>query len=194
MGLFSSNVSKQGNSSGGNQGGYINVSKLGDGESFKVAILSEEAEEFFEVWGETEDGQKKPFRFSAEPSQADIDATLGDYRQRMNYEGTKLEAPKFVVAFFVLDYADNKVKVMSIPQKTVYTELDRLSQDEDFGDLHAFDLKFSRQGLRMETQYRVTPLNRKADSDKLIAAGKKEIEDGNYELKELIVGGNPFGG
>jgi len=193
MGLFSSNVSKQGNSGGGNQGGYLNVSKLGDGESFKVAILSEEAQEFFEVWGETAEGQKKPFRFSDEPSQDDIDATLGDYKQRMNYEGTKLEAPKFVVAFFVLDYADNKVKVMSIPQKTVYTELDRLSQDEDFGDLHAFDLKFSRQGVRMETQYRVTPLNRKPEAAEAIEAAKKHMVDNNYELKELIVNGNPFG-
>ena len=193
MGLFSSNVSKQGNSGGGNQGGYLNVSKLGDGESLKVAILSEEALEMWECWGENAEGQKKPFRFSDEPSQDDIDATLGDYKQRMNYEGTKLEAPKFVVAFFVLDYADNKVKVMSIPQKTVYTELDRLSQDEDFGDLHAFDLKFSRQGVRMETQYRVTPLNRKPEAAEAIEAAKKHMVDNNYELKELIVNGNPFG-
>ena len=148
--------------------------------------------EFFEVWGEDDAGNKKPFRFSSEPSAADIEAELGDFRQRMNYEGTALEAPKFVLSFFVFDYADSKIKVMSIPQKTVIKELDRLSQDEDFADVHSYDLKFSRAGLKMATEYRVTPVNRKGDGENIKAAWDAAQESG-YDLKELLIGGSPFG-
>jgi len=191
MGFISSQASKQA-SGGGGQGLYLSVSKLGDGDSYKVAIVSPEPLEFFEVWGESEDGTKKPFRFSSEPSADDITAELGEFKQRMNYEGTALEAPKFVLAFFVFDYADSKIKVMSIPQKTVIKELDRLSQDEDFADVHSYDLKFSRTGLKMATEYRVTPVNRKGDGADIKAAWDAAQESG-YDLKELLIGGSPFG-
>lgn len=191
MGFISSNASKQA-SGGGGQGLYLSVSKLGDGDSYKVAIVSPEPLEFFEVWGESEDGTKKPFRFASEPSASDITAELGEFKQRMNYEGTALEAPKFVLAFFVFDYADSKIKVMSIPQKTVIKELDRLSQDEDFADVHSYDLKFSRTGLKMATEYRVTPVNRKGDGAEIKAAWDAAQEAG-YDLKELLIGGSPFG-
>ena len=191
MGFISSQASKQA-SGGGGQGGYLSVSKLGDGDSYKVAIVSPEPLEFFEVWGESADGVKRPFRFSSEPSAADIEAELGDFKQRMNYEQTALEAPKFVLAFFVYDHADGKIKVMSIPQKTVIKELDRLSQDEDFADVHSYDLKFSRTGLKMNTEYRVTPVNRKGDGAEIKAAWDA-AQDSGYELKELLIGGSPFG-
>ena len=158
-----------------------------------MAIVSPEPLEFFEVWGESEDGTKKPFRFSSEPSAADITAELGDFKQRMNYEGTALEAPKFVLAFFVFDFADSKIKVMSIPQKTVIKELDRLSQDEDFSDVHSYDLKFSRTGLKMNDGIRVSlPVNRKGDGAEIKAAWDAAQESG-YDLKELLIGGSPFG-
>ena len=192
MGFISSNASKQA-AGGGGQGGYLTVSKLGDGDSYKVAIVSEAPLEFWEVWGESDDGTKKPFRFTGEPSPADITAELGDFKQRLNYEGTQLEPPKFVIAFFVYDYADSKIKVFSVPQKTVIKELDRLSQDEDFADVHSYDLKFSRTGLKMNTEYRVTPVNRKPGSDEEIQKVWSEAQEAGYDLTQLIAGASPFG-
>jgi len=192
MGFISSNASKQA-AGGGGTGGYLTVSKLGDGDSYKVAIVSDSPLEFWEVWGEGDDGTKKPFRFTGEPSPADIEAELGDFKQRMNYEGTALEAPKFVISFFVYDYADSKIKVFSVPQKTVIKELDRLSQDEDFADVHSYDLKFSRTGLKMNTEYRVTPVNRKAGSDDDIKKAWSEAVEAGYDLAQLIAGASPFG-
>ena len=98
-----------------------------------------------------------------------------------------------MIAFFVYDYADSKIKVFSVPQKTVIKELDRLSQDEDFADVHSYDLKFSRTGLKMNTEYRVTPVNRKAGSDEEIKKAWSEAQEAGYDLTQLIAGASPFG-
>ena len=116
MAFLSTKASKAA-AGGSGTGGYLSVSKLGDGEFYKVAIVSPNPLEFWEVWGEDDAGTKKPFRFTEEPSAEEIKAELGDFRQRMNYEQTALEAPKFVIAFFVYDYADEKIKVFSVPAK-----------------------------------------------------------------------------
>jgi len=177
-----------------NAGGYLNTSKLGDGEQFKVSILSEEPLETWCVWGETEDGnQKKPFRFAAEPSADDITAELGEYRQRMNYEGTELEKPKFGIHFFCFDHADNKVKVFEVTQKTLIKKLDELSQDEDYANLHEWDLKFTRKGLKMQTEYGILPSPRKGDTQAKIDKAWSDAQAAGYDLNQLLIGGSPFG-
>ena len=130
MGFISATASKVASGGGTGTGGYLTASKLGDGEHYRIAIVSESPLEYWTVWGESEEGQKKPFRFAAEPSQSDIESELGDFKQRMNYEGTALEAPKFGLSLFCFDYADSKIKVFEITQKTLIKELDKLSQDE----------------------------------------------------------------
>ena len=171
----------------------MTASKLGDGESYRVAIVSETPLEYWTCWGETDDGQKKPFRFTDEPSEEDITAELGEYKQRQNYEGTALEKPKFGMSFFVYDYADGKIKVFEVGQKTLIAALDKLSQDEDYADIHAWDLKFSRKGLKMATEYSVLPSPRKADSQAKIDAAWSAAEEAGYDLQQLLVGNSPFG-
>ena len=144
-----------------NTGGYLSASKLGDGDSMRIAIVSPEPLEFFTVWGETEEGQKKPFRFVSEPSASDIIAELGEFKQRMNYEGTELEKPKFAISMFVFDYQDEKIKVLEIGQKTLIKELDKISQTEDYENLHEWDFTISRTGTKMATEYKILPGPRK---------------------------------
>lgn len=193
MAFISSRASKIASGGNSNTGGYMTASKLGDGESYRVAIVSETPLEYWTCWGETDDGQKKPFRFTDEPSEEDITAELGEYKQRQNYEGTALEKPKFGMSFFVYDYADSKIKVFEVGQKTLIAALDKLSQDEDYADIHAWDLKFSRKGLKMATEYSVLPSPRKADSQAKIDAAWSAAEEAGYDLQQLLVGGNPFG-
>ena len=192
MGFISATASKVA-AGGSSQGAYMTVSKLGDGENYRVAIVSESPLEYWTVWGESEEGKKKPFRFSAEPSQSDIDAALGDFKQRMNYEQTALEAHKFCLSFFVFDYQDGKIKVFEITQKTLIKELDRLSQDEDYADIHAWDLKFSRTGLKMATEYKILPSPRKSDSQAKIDEAWSAAESSGFDITQLLVGGSPFG-
>ena len=177
---------------GGKGGGYLSVSKLGDGEEFRVAIVSEEPLESWTVWGELED-KKKPFRFTAEPNAEDILTELGDYQQRMTYEGDKLEPPKFSIAFFVYDYQDGQIKVLEIPQKTLIKEIDKLSNDEDYANLHDWDLKFSRTGMKLETKYAILPSPRKKGSQDLIDKAWEEAQNIGFNINELLVGGSPFG-
>ena len=193
MGYISAKASKLASGGGGGTGGYLTASKLGDGESYRVAILSEEPLEYFTVWGESEEGQKKPFRFTAEPSPSEIEEELGEFKQRMNYEQTELERPKFGLSFFVFDYSDEKVKVFEITQKTLMKELDAISQSEDFEDIHAWDMVFSREGLKMNTTYKILPGPRKKGMQEKIDAAWKEAEGKGYDLQQLLVGGNPFG-
>ena len=193
MGFISARAAKVAAGGNTNTGGYMTASKLGDGESYRVAIVSENPLEYFTVWGETEEGQKKPFRFTDEPSEADIKAELGDFKQRMNYEGTALEKPKFAMSFFVYDYADSKIKVFEVGQKTLIGALDKLSQDEDYADLHAWDLKFSRKGTKMATEYSVLPSPRKSGSQEEIDSAWSAAQEQGYDLQQLLVGGNPFG-
>ena len=193
MAFISANAAKQASGGGGGNGGYLTAGKLGDGESYRIAIVSESPLEYWTVWGESEDGVKKPFRFSAEPSASDIEAELGDFKQRMNYEGTALEAPKFGLSFFCFDYADSKIKVFEITQKTLIKELDKLSQDEDYADIHAWDLKVNRTGLKMNTEYSILPSPRKEGAEEKISKAWADAQNDGYDLQQLLVGGSPFG-
>ena len=193
MGFISAKASKLASGGGGGNGGYMTASKLGDGESYRVAILSEEPLEYFTVWGESDEGQKKPFRFVSEPSPTEIGEELGEFKQRMNYEGTELEKPKFGLSFFVFDYADERVKIFEITQKTLMKELDGISQSEDYEDLHSWDMVFSREGLKMNTTYKILPGPRKKGFQEKIDAAWSEAEGKGYDLQQLLVGGNPFG-
>ena len=193
MAFISATAAKIASGGGGGNGGYMTASKLGDGEHYRIAIVSESPLEYWTVWGESEEGQKKPFRFAAEPSAADIEAELGDFRQRSNYEGTGLEPPKFGLSFFAYDYSDQKVKCFEITQKTLIKKLDEISQDEDYSDLHAWDLKITRSGLKMSTEYGILPSPRKKGSDEEIKAAWDAAQEAGYDLSQLLVGGNPFG-
>ena len=83
MGFISAKASNIASGGGGGTGGYLTASKLGDGDSYRIAILSPEPLEYWTVWGESGD-QKKPFRFADEPHAQEILQELGDFKQRMN--------------------------------------------------------------------------------------------------------------
>ena len=181
----------QASGGGGGNGGYLTAGKLGDGEP-TIAIVSESPLEYWTVWGESEDGVKKPFRFSAEPSSA-TSRQNSVISTTMNYEGTALEAPKFGLSFFCFDYADSKIKVFEITQKTLIKELDKLSQDEDYADIHAWDLKVNRTGLKMNTEYSILPSPRKEGAEEKISKAWADAQNDGYDLQQLLVGGSPFG-
>ena len=192
MGFLSATAAKAVNG-GSNSGGYLTASKLGDGESMRFAIVSEEPLEYHTVWGENSEGQKKPFRFASEPSPSDIQAELGDFEQRMNFEGTALEKPKFAISFFVFDYQTESIKVLEIGQKGLMKELDALSQSEDYANLHEWDFTISRTGMKLNTEYRIVPGPRKKGFDEKIEEAKSDADSKGYDINQLLVGGNPFG-
>ena len=178
-------------SKGGGNGGYLSATKLGDGESMRLAILSQEPLESWTVWGENGD-QKKPFRFISEPTQDEIEQELGEFVQRKNYEGTDLEKPKFSVTVFVWSYAEEKVMVWEIAQRTLIKELDKITQTEDYADIWSWDLVVSRSGLKKNTEYSILPAPQKAALKSQIQEAWEKAQEEGYSLQRLLVGGNPF--
>ena len=193
MAFISKKASALVSGSSKNKGGYLSASKLGDGESMRFAICSEEPLESWTVWGESDEGQKKPFRFLEEPSSEDIAEKLGDYNQRMNYEGTDLEKPKFSINMFVFDYADDEIKVLEIGQRTLIKELDKISQTEDYEDLHIWDFEISRTGTKMSTEYKLLPMPRKKGYTPKIAEAWDAAMKSLYNIYALVEGESPFG-
>ena len=192
MPFLSASASKKVNSSGSG-GGYLTASKLGDGESTRIAILSEEPLEFFCQWGEDSESNKKPFRFVSEPTPSDIEAEMGDFKPRLNYEGTAVEKPKFAVCCFVFEYQSETVKVLEIGQKGLLKEIDALSQSEDYENLQEWDFVLSREGMKLNTVYRIVPGPRKKGMQEKIDAAWSEAQQKGYDLNQLLVGGSPFG-
>ena len=193
MGFISTKASKIAAAGSSGPGGYMTASKLEDGESYRIAILSEEPLEYYTVWGETDDGQKKPFRFEDEPTADQITNELGDYKQRKNYKGDQLEKPKFAIAFFCFDYEDFKVKVFEISQKTLIRELDSISKQEDYANLQEWDMVISRTGISLDTEYKILPAPRKKGMEEKVQASWGAVQVLGYDINQLMVGGSPFG-
>ena len=68
MAFISTRAAQIASGGGNSTGGYMTASKLGDGESYRVAIVSENPLEYFTVWGESDEGQKKPFVSPTNPA------------------------------------------------------------------------------------------------------------------------------
>ena len=173
-------------------GSYLNPSKIPSGGSVRFALLSDQPLEFYECWGESAEGQLKPFRFVEEPTADDIDVELGDYTRRQNRDGTGFEMPKFAIAVPVYSFESGTVQVMSLTQKSLIRELDTISQQEDYSDLLAWDFNLSKEGSGLTTEYRLMPLPRKKGSDASMKEAWDAAQAAGFDIHQLLTGGNPF--
>jgi hypothetical protein len=101
------------------------------------------------------------------------------------------QPPKHFWACVVLDYSDNRLKILEITQKGLMRTLTGLEQDEDWGDPKGnsgYDLVVTKTGEKMETKY------------ELRAKPKKELDEGilqlfkdtYIDLNALFKGEDPF--
>lgn len=189
MALLSKNAQAEVAGSGG---GYMTPSKIQSGTSVRFTLLSEEPLEFYELWAEGHDGKAKPFRFGQDPSPDDISSELGEYVRRPNREGTGFEPLKFAIALPIYNHDAGEVQILSITQKSIIRELDGISQMEDFDDLLSIDLVLGKEGSGLTTEYKLTPVPRKKNTDKAIEAAWSETRASGFDLSVLLTGGNPF--
>jgi hypothetical protein len=181
------------NSAASGGGDYLNPSKIRSGGSVRFHITSEEPTEFFECWGETADGSVKPFRFSAEPSPADIEAEMGpDYQRRMNREGSSPEPVKMVIAFWVFNYDTQKIELCSLSQKSLIRELDQITQMEDYHPLSDFDMIMGKEGSGLTTVYSLKAVPRKKDAVTAVDTAVTAADAAGYNINNLLTGDNPF--
>jgi len=146
------------------QGGYM---KFEQGEN-KFRILSRP------ILGWLDWKDKKPLRFrmDAKPN-APIDPA---------------KKIKHFWAVAVWNYSKEEVQVLEITQSGLQNSITALSRDEDWGSPLGYDLKVTRTGSGMETEYVINPLPHKPTSkDILEAYANKPIN-----LEALYDGGDPF--
>lgn len=148
--------------------------KLQDGESIRLRILSKPI--FFWQWWSTDN---KPLRVA-------YDGSFAKTPEHANPE----KKSQFVWAMSVYNYNVDKVQIWSPSQSAFKNALENYAKDADIGDPQLFDIKISRKGTMMETEYSIMPLmkaeNMKPMSKEIIAEASK------INLNALITNDNPF--
>jgi hypothetical protein len=189
---FSTALAEKPASSGG---GYLNPSSIKDGESVRLAILSEAPLEGWEIWF-NKNGGGMTKRITPEHPDADL---LADLERQI--DGTVAErdgrlAIKRCSAFFVYDYDSNEVKVFSANQKSLLADIERLTSEEDYAELHEWDLKITRTGKLTDTKYQAMMVPTKRTNEKVAKAVFNAWDAAcaaGADLEALYDGGNPFG-
>lgn len=174
---------------------YLNPSGIEDGGSARMAILSESPLEGYEIWF-TKDAGGMTKRITPDYPTPQL---LTDLEKAV--EGTVLDrdgkkAIKACSAFFVYHYEDEKVKLFSANQKTLLSDINRLTSDEDYANLADWDLKVTRTGKGTDTKYSAmmvpTKRTNKATQKAIYEAWDEACQAG-ADLEALYDGGNPFG-
>jgi hypothetical protein len=180
-------------SSGG--GDFISPSKIEDGGSVRIAILSEEPITGQEIWFKKEDGKYAVRRTANVPSQALIEELEEEIDAKLVVRDGNPSINTFC-AFFAYDYESDSVKIFSATQKKILLELNRLTSDEDYADLDQWDLQIGRTGKELLTRYTVDfkPTKRKGAIAARVTAAWEEAQANRADLGALFTGGNPFGG
>ena len=196
MAFKMSTKAKQATAQGSGSGGYLSLSKLENKSSVRIHLLGDEPLDFYQVWGESPDGtQIKPFRFTDDPSPSDITAEMGEFIRRQNYEKTGPDPVVYSMAFFVYNHEQGEVQLLQLTQKGLIRELDQLLSMEDYQDTDQWDFVISKDTSGPPSSwYSLRPAPIKKGSKETIDAAWNEAQTKGYDLKELLVGGNPFGG
>lgn len=164
-------VSKEVNSSR-----YVNPSKLEENKDHRFRFFGTGITGF-EVW--TTD--KKPVRFTSMPADADLPGNV-----KIEEDGNP--SIKRFIAGLVYDYQDEQFKILQLTQKGLMNSLFKYMQDSDYGDPVNYDIKLTRKGSGLKTEYTLAPAPPKAVTKGILTA----YEELYCNLEALYEGKDPF--
>lgn len=158
---------------------YINPSKLEEKKAHRFRCFGR-AISGFECWYE-QDGKSLPRRFHQKPADDELPA------------GTKTDDKgnpqlKRFIATLVWDYQAEAFKILQMTQKSLRDDLFKYARDPDYGDPQGYDIKITRTGSGLDTEYALVPSPPKA-VDKAVA---KQYEEFYCDLDQLFAGEDPF--
>ena len=159
-------------SSSSGSGRFINPSKL-TGEK-RVRFIGSGITGFG-AW--TTD--KKPVRWPQKP--AELPANIAE-----DLKGNKI-AKRFL-AGMVWDYEDQDFRILELTQKSLLDQLFRFIQDADYGDPQGYDIKVSKKGEGLDTQYTLVA----APPKPLAAEVAKAAENVQCDLAAMFDGKDPW--
>jgi len=196
MAFKMSTKAKQATAQGSGSGGYLSLSKLENKSSVRIHLLGDEPLDFYQVWGESPDGsQIKPFRFVDDPSPSDIEAEMGEFVRRQNYEKTGPDPVVYSMAFWCFNYSTEEVQLLQLTQKGLIRELDQLLSMEDYQDTDQWDFVIAKDTSGPPSSwYSLRPAPVKKGTENLTELRWREAQEKGYDLNQLLTGGNPFGG
>lgn len=141
-------------------------------------------------YAKLQDGDNK-FRILSKP----IVGWLGwenkvPHRFRMNDKPTKqFDQPlKHFWAFIVWNYNEQAVQILELTQATVQKAIADLSKNDDWGAPFFYDIKITRKGKDLNTEYSVMPSPKKDLGEEI---KKAALEKPAY-LETLFDGGDPW--
>ncbi len=91
-------------------------------------------------------------------------------------------------AFIVWNYQEQAIQILEITQQTIQSSITNLSKDQDWGAPFEYDLKVTRKGKDLDTEYNVTPSPKKPLTDEI----KKAALDKPCNLEALYSGSDPW--
>lgn len=157
-------------------GRYVNPSKLEDGKEHRFRLFGTGITGF-EAW--TTDN--KPVRYAEKPEDADLPPNV-----KIEDNGSPIV--RRFLAGLVYDYASEDFKILQLTQKSLMNGLFKYMQDEDFGDPTGYDIKLTRKGSGMKTEYSLVAAPPKPPAK----AVEAEYADLYCNLEALFEGKDPF--
>ena len=91
----------------------------------------------------------------------------------------------------IFDYADSKIKILEITQKTIQKAIKELASDTDWGSPTGYDISVSKAVNGDLTEYGIMPKPAKP-LDKAIKALYDQVVEKGFNLEALFTDGNPF--
>lgn len=114
------------------------------------------------------------------------------YRFQMNAKPEKPFDPKKPIkhfwAFLVWDCVNDGVKILEITQQTIQQAITHLSKDEEWGAPFDYDLKITRTGEGLDTEYTTISSPKKPLSEDI----KKAAMEKPANLEALFSGSDPW--
>lgn len=156
-------------------GRYLNLSKI-QGEK-KVRFFGEGIMGW-EAW--TEDN--KPLRWELKPSELPTNLKKSD-------DGS-VSIKRFIAAI-VWDYDDETFKIINLNKSSVLKDFLAYYKTPEYGDPQGYDLKISKTGSGMDTEYTTLALPPKPVSKSLADSFVEECS--SWNLAAMFDGDDPFG-
>lgn len=146
--------------------GNSNYMKFQDGEN-KIRILSKP----IIGWLDWKDKVPHRFRMDAKPEKPMTDKPI-----------------KHFWAFLVWNYSEESIQILEVTQATIQKRIQDLSKDDEWGAPFFYDLKITRKGKDLSTEYGITPSPKKD----LLPEIKKAALEKPANLEALYVNADPW--
>lgn len=141
--------------------------KLEEGEN-KIRILSKP----ILGWEDWKDKKPVRFHFNEKPKNP-VDST---------------KPIRHFWAFIVYNYAKDEIQILHVTQSMIRKGIEALCRDSDWGSPHAYDLKITKKGEGMNTEYSINPVPHKPISEEI----KRKFKDKKCNLDALFTNADPF--